>query len=65
MHAQFEAEVKALMSALHRAGEFRAGSAVRAAFEKIRARIAFLSRDRALDGDIRAICALVEGGLLH
>jgi histidine ammonia-lyase len=60
----FEGEVKALMQALERAGEFRAGDAVRAAFAKIRERVAFISRDRAMDADVRAMCELVAQGAL-
>src|SRR5262249_13254393 len=52
-HAQFEREVRALMQALSAAGEFHAGSAVRAAFAAIRRSIDFMQRDRAMDGDIR------------
>ena len=60
-----EGEVKALMQALERAGEFRAGDAVRAAFAKIRERVVFISRDRAMDADVRAMCELVaQGGLI-
>jgi histidine ammonia-lyase len=60
----FEGEVQALMQALERAGEFRAGDAVRAAFAKIRERVAFISRDRAMDADVRAMCELVAQGVL-
>ena len=53
------------MQALADAGEFHAGHAVRAAFATIRKNIAFMQRDRAMDGDIQRICDLVmEGGLL-
>ncbi|MGH8042934.1 MAG: aromatic amino acid lyase, partial [Rudaea sp.] len=65
-YAQFETETNALMAALAMAGEFHAGAGVRGAFSAIRERIAFLSRDRTLDGDIGAICELVaRGDLLH
>ncbi|MBS0557295.1 MAG: aromatic amino acid lyase [Proteobacteria bacterium] len=63
-HAPFEAEVKSLMTALERAGEFRAGAPVREAFERIRKHIAFVSRDRAMDADVRAICKLVQDNAL-
>jgi histidine ammonia-lyase len=43
-------------------GEAHPGRAVAAAHEAIRARIAFLEHDRALDGDVRAALALVEEG---
>jgi len=63
-YRQFESEVRALMQALAAAGEFHAGMQVRAAFETIRASIAFMQRDRAMDSDIQRICALVAGGVL-
>ncbi len=63
-YRQFESEVRALMQALAAAGEFHAGMQVRAAFETIRASIAFMQRDRAMDADIQRICALVAGGAL-
>lgn len=63
-HAQFEREVRALMDALAHGEDFHAGAPVRAAFAKIRERIAFVSRDRAMDADVRAICELVAAGTL-
>jgi histidine ammonia-lyase len=60
----FEGEVKALMQALERAGEFRAGDAVRSAFARIRERVAFIDRDRAMDADVHAMCELVAQGTL-
>ena len=62
--AQFEAEVQALAKSLAEAADFHAGSAVRAAHAKIRERIAFMARDRAMDGDVRAVCELVAAGTL-
>ncbi|HEY6545182.1 MAG TPA: aromatic amino acid lyase, partial [Dokdonella sp.] len=62
--SQFEAEVESLAAALVDAGDFRAGSAVGRAHARIRERIAFMHRDRAMDGDVRAICALVADGSL-
>jgi histidine ammonia-lyase len=62
--AQFEAEVKQLMAALTDAGEFHAGAAVRNAFSAIRKEIDFMPRDRAMDGDVQRICALIAGGSL-
>jgi len=62
--AQFEAEVQALAKALVDAPEFRAGAAVRAAHATIRERIAFMARDRAMDGDVRAICEAVAARVL-
>jgi histidine ammonia-lyase len=63
-HAQFESEVRGLMHALAAAGEFHAGGKVREAFSTIRANIAFMQRDRAMDADIQRICALVAGGTM-
>jgi len=62
--AQFEAEVQALAQSLADAPDFRAGTAVQRAHAKIRERIAFMERDRAMDGDVRAICALIANGRL-
>jgi histidine ammonia-lyase len=63
-HAQFEAEVKSLMTALAAADEFHAGTGVRTAFATIRKNIDFMSRDRAMDRDVQKICELVAGGTL-
>lgn len=63
-HAQFLGEVRALMQALGESGEYHAGTAVRAAYARIRAHIAFMPRDRAMDGDVRRICELVASGEL-
>ncbi|MEP7042538.1 MAG: aromatic amino acid lyase, partial [Dokdonella sp.] len=62
--AQFEAEVQALTEALAQATDFHGGTAVAKAHAKIRERIAFMSRDRAMDGDVRAMCELVVSGAL-
>ncbi|HET8763960.1 MAG TPA: aromatic amino acid lyase [Rhodanobacter sp.] len=61
-YEQFVAEVQQLAEALASAGDFHAGADVRHAHEIIRQRIAFLHRDRALDGDVRAACQLVHDG---
>ncbi len=53
---QFETEVQQLAQSLAAAADFHAGHAVRAAHAQIRERISFMTRDRAMDGDIRAIC---------
>jgi histidine ammonia-lyase len=62
--AQFESEVQALAKSLVEAKDFHAGAAVARAHAKIREQIPFMARDRAMDGDVRAICALVAGGAL-
>lgn len=61
--AQFEQEVRELAQALAHAPDFHAGAAVRTAHAQIRERITFMARDRALDGDIRAICDWIEARL--
>jgi histidine ammonia-lyase len=62
--AQFETEVQALAKSLVEARDFHAGAAVVRAHARIRERIAFMSRDRAMDTDVRAMCALVQSGSL-
>ncbi|MEO7148476.1 MAG: aromatic amino acid ammonia-lyase, partial [Rhodanobacteraceae bacterium] len=63
--AQFDSEVRALMQSLSNANEFRPGDTVAAAHAKIREHIAFMPRDRAMDGDVRRVCELVAGGVLY
>ncbi len=58
----FLAEVEALRAELAASDEFHPGAAVAAAHAAIRAHIPFLARDRALDGEVAAICRLVENG---
>src|SRR5690606_4840280 len=53
-HAHFLREVEALRSELAAADAFHPGKAVAAAHAAIRERIAFLDRDRALDGEVAA-----------
>lgn len=62
--AIFESEVAALAEALASAGDFHPGPAVAAAHAAIRRHVGFVDRDRALDGDVRAIVDLVAGGSL-
>ncbi len=62
--AQFESEVQALATSLADAADFHAGAAVRDAHATIRETIAFMSRDRAMDGEVRAVCAMVESAVL-
>ncbi len=59
-YAQFTDEVKKLMAALAQSEEFHAGSAVRAAFAKVREQVNFMQRDRAMDQDVRRVCELVS-----
>jgi histidine ammonia-lyase len=63
-YAQFETEVKGLMHALAQADEFHAGAAVQKAFATLREHIAFMPRDRAMDGDVRRMCELVASNAL-
>ncbi len=58
----FLVEVEALRAELAASDEFHPGEAVAAAHAAIRARIPFLDRDRALDGEVAAICRMVEQG---
>jgi histidine ammonia-lyase len=60
----FAAETEALMRALATADSFHPSPRVAAAFASIRARIPFMQRDRAMDGDIQSICAMVGEGVL-
>jgi histidine ammonia-lyase len=59
-YAQFATEVQQLTAALAGVGDFHAGTAVRKAHDVIRGHIDFMSRDRAMDGDVRTVCELVR-----
>lgn len=61
-HAGFLAEVEGLRAELAAADEFRPGRAVAAAHTAIRERIAFLPRDRALDGEVATALRMVSDG---
>ncbi|MCA0300125.1 MAG: aromatic amino acid lyase [Proteobacteria bacterium] len=58
----FLAEVDALRAALAASDAFHPGHAVAAAHTAIRAKIPFLDRDRALDGEVATAVRLVESG---
>ncbi|HET8899917.1 MAG TPA: aromatic amino acid lyase [Rhodanobacteraceae bacterium] len=62
--AEFEHEVQALMQALVSCEAFQSGEAVRRAHERIREKVAFMPRDRAMNHDIAAMCALVASDTL-
>ncbi|WP_298575647.1 aromatic amino acid lyase [uncultured Luteimonas sp.] len=64
LHATFLAEVEALRGELAAAEPFHPGRAVGLAHAEIRRRIAFLDRDRALDGEVAAAVQLVADGSL-
>ncbi|MEF9977147.1 MAG: aromatic amino acid ammonia-lyase [Thermomonas sp.] len=59
---EFLAEVDGLRAQLATAAEFRPGRAVAAAHAAIRARIPFLDRDRAMDGEVATAVAMVVDG---
>jgi histidine ammonia-lyase len=64
-YAQFRDECAQLMQQLADSEEFHASPAVQQALAIVRAQIDFMARDRAMDGDVAAICALVERGALR
>lgn len=59
-HPQFMREVGALCAALAESEDFHAGTAVRQALAQVRQVAPFMQRDRAMDGEVRAICGLVR-----
>ncbi|MFS8137372.1 MAG: HAL/PAL/TAL family ammonia-lyase [Thermomonas sp.] len=61
-HAPFIAEVDALRAELADADAYHPGAAVAAAHAAIRARLPFLDRDRALDGEVAMIVRMVAEG---
>ena len=61
-HSRFIAEVDALRTELAKANPFHPGSAVAAAHAAIRARLPFLDRDRAMDGEVATIVRMVAEG---
>ena len=61
-HERFIAEVDALRAELASAEPFRPSPAVTAAHAAIRARLPFLDRDRALDGEVATIVRMVANG---
>ena len=63
-HARFMEEVEALRVELAGSEPFHPGSAVDVAHAVIRARIAGMGRDRAMDGDVAEAVRLVGDGVL-
>ncbi|MDI1252948.1 aromatic amino acid ammonia-lyase [Thermomonas sp.] len=61
-HARFIDEVDGLRAELAAAEPFQPGPAVAAAHAAIRARLPFLDRDRALDGEVATIVQMVATG---
>ena len=60
-HPQFLREVEALCAALADSEDFHAGTAVRETLAEVRKVAPFMQRDRAMDGEVRAVCAMVRG----
>ena len=58
----FLSEVDALRQELADADAFHPGRAVAAAHAEVRKHLAFMPRDRALDGDVAAAVRMVESG---
>jgi histidine ammonia-lyase len=63
-YAQFRDEVGALMRELAVAPAFTPSKRIASALAKVRAAIPFMDRDRAMDGDVARICAMVESDAL-
>lgn len=61
-YPQFVDELQQLAAALTATGDFHAGDKVRQAHALLRQQIDFMHRDRAMDGDVRTICQMVEQG---
>jgi histidine ammonia-lyase len=59
-YPQFRSECAELLRQLAGEGEFAPSPVVQAALARIRAEIAFMQRDRAMDADVRTACRLVE-----
>lgn len=59
-YAAFAAEVQQLTEALAAAEAFQPGLAVSQAHDLLREQISFMHRDRAMDADVRTVCAMVR-----
>jgi histidine ammonia-lyase len=59
-HPVFLREVEALCAALAASEDFHAGAAVRHALAEVRQVAPFMQRDRAMDGEVRGVCAWVR-----
>ena len=64
-YAQFRAECEALMRQLAQSDEFAPSPAVAKLLRTVRDEIDFMPQDRAMDGDVARICALMERGALR
>ncbi|MCK7594158.1 HAL/PAL/TAL family ammonia-lyase [Pseudomarimonas salicorniae] len=60
----FRSECAELLRQLAAVDEFQPSSRVQAVLQRIREDIPFMRRDRAMDGEVRRICELVEQGAL-
>lgn len=59
-YTAFAVEVQQLTDALAAAHAFQPGHAVSQAHDLLRQRISFIHRDRAMDADVRTVCAMVR-----
>ncbi len=64
VYGQFLVECAELMAQLAQDADFHASPRVRKAHERLREHIAFMQRDRAMDGEVATVCELVRQGLL-
>jgi histidine ammonia-lyase len=60
-YPQFRSECAELLRQLAGGDDFVPAPPVAAALQRIRDEIAFMSRDRAMDGEVRRVCELVAG----
>ena len=63
-HGIFISECEQLMTQLAQDVDFHASPRVQRAHARLREHIAFMQRDRAMDGDVARVCKLVEDGAL-
>ena len=61
---QFIDEVDGMRRELVAIGDFHPGRIVAAAHDEVRKHVAFMGRDRALDGDVAAAVRMVESGVV-
>ena len=61
-HTSFMEEVEGMRRELIDADSFHPGRIVSAAYAEVRRHVAFMGRDRALDGDVAAAVRMVESG---
>lgn len=64
VHSQFLAECAQLMVQLAQETNFHPSAAVARAHARLREHIAFMQRDRAMDGEVAKVCELVQQGVL-